>query len=519
VIGGFSVIPGETIMVETSRPQPRSVRRALQAMRADLGRRWTLRALADVAGVSPRTLQRQFHACFGQSPQAVLRDTGFSRARQELLQGGADNRVMDIALRCGFAHLGRFAVDYRRRFGETPSQTLRRNAVLGAQLGIRLSTVMCAQDRPTLAFARIEAGAEHGEIAAYLADELAAALTQSGLAVVAQARAARYRMHGVIRADRAGEMRLVLQLLDQANGRMLWAQRLDVVPGCDVEGCQQLATRVTAALQPHLRRAEIERALQIPDGEATAHDLALRAMQGVLSMDAGGNARAFELLQQALEMTPGQELATALAAWVHAQRVVYHFSSDMSGDRALGLALARRIGAQSADATVLCVLGNALTVLDGLDDADRVIRKALAIDGGAAWAWSRSGWLDVYRGDPASAIERFRIALDLAPHDQLAFNSMVGIGCAHFKAGNYVEAARWQQHALLEHPSALWVHRTMCPAYVLAGQRAEACRSMQALRAHYPDLTLSEVQRAVPPLPDSYLGPMFEALSDAGLPA
>jgi hypothetical protein len=42
---------------------------------------------------------------------------------------------------------------------------------------------------------------------------------------------------------------------------------------------------------------------------------------------------------------------------------------------------------------------------------------------------------------------------------------------------------------------------------------------MRALRAHYPDLTLAEVRRAAPPLPDSYLNPMFEALSDAGLPA
>jgi hypothetical protein len=96
---------------------------------------------------------------------------------------------------------------------------------------------------------------------------------------------------------------------------------------------------------------------------------------------------------------------------------------------------------------------------------------------------------------------------------------MVGIGCAHFAAGNYVEAARWQQHALLEHPSALWVHRTMCPAHLLAGQREEARRSMRALRAHYPELTLSQVARAAPPLSDSYLSAMFEALSDAGLPA
>ncbi|WP_409997305.1 tetratricopeptide repeat protein, partial [Bradyrhizobium cosmicum] len=81
--------------------------------------------------------------------------------------------------------------------------------------------------------------------------------------------------------------------------------------------------------------------------------------------------------------------------------------------------------------------------LGELDTADLVIRKALAADGGSVWAWSRSGWIDVYKGEPESAIERLKIALDLAPHDPLAFNSMVGIGCAHFKAGQYAEAAYW----------------------------------------------------------------------------
>jgi tetratricopeptide (TPR) repeat protein len=167
---------------------------------------------------------------------------------------------------------------------------------------------------------------------------------------------------------------------------------------------------------------------------------------------------------------------------------------------------------------VLAILGNALTLLNDLDTAELVVRKALAVDGGSAWAWSRSGWLDVYRGDPASAIERFKIALDLAPHDALAFNSLVGIGCAHFKAGRYRDAAQWQERALREHPSATWVHRTLCPAYVLGGAKPEANRSLAALREHYPGLTVAEVQQGLPPLPPTYRNLVFEALHSVGLP-
>ncbi|CCE11974.1 hypothetical protein BRAS3843_900009 [Bradyrhizobium sp. STM 3843] len=502
----------------STRPLPRGVRRALQAMGADLGRRWCLADLADIAGVSPRTLQRQFIACLGKPPQAVLRELGFERARGELLHGDPDLKVMDVALRCGFAHYGRFAVAYRRRYGETPSQTLKRQTVLAAQLAARPAVVMPAQDRPTLAFTPIEAGAEHDDLATSISEDLTAALTRSGLAVVSRAGAARYRMHAVLRHD-AADMRLVLRLVDQTTGRVLWAQRIDGVLQHDAEGYERMAMRVAAALQPQLRLAEIERAARTPEAELTAHDLALRALPGVLSLDAEGNARGLDLLHRALDVETEHGLATALAAWGHAQRVIYHFSSNAAADRAQGLALARQVGAQWADPTVLCVLGSALTLLHEVADADQVIRRALAIDGGSAWAWSRSGWLDVYRGDSASAIERFLIALDLAPQDQLAFNSMVGIGCAHFAAGHYDEAARWHRRGLLEHPSALWVHRTMCPAYMLAGQRTEAGHSMQALRAHYPELTISEVEGGMPPLPHSYRSLVVEALSEAGLPA
>ena len=53
---------------------PRGVRRALDAMRANVGRDWTVIDLAGAAGVSGRTLQRQFKMFLGKTPHAALRD-------------------------------------------------------------------------------------------------------------------------------------------------------------------------------------------------------------------------------------------------------------------------------------------------------------------------------------------------------------------------------------------------------------------------------------------------------------
>jgi AraC-like DNA-binding protein/tetratricopeptide (TPR) repeat protein len=497
---------------------PRGVRRALDAMHANVGHSWRVVELADIAGVSGRTLQRQFLSFLGKTPRDVLRDISFECARRELLQGAAGTRVMDVALRCGFPHSGRFSVEYRRRYGETPSQTLKRQAVFAAALDRMPSVFVSTRDRPTVAFGAIEALPENLEIAASIADDLVNALTRAGISVGGQPRSSRYHLIGAIRGTGA-QTRLILRLVDNETGGQLWAHRSDGILRGDSAVEEHLATRIAAALQPYLRLAEIDRALRKPGTDLSAHDLALRAMPGVLSLDADGNARALELLERAMSKDPNHALAIALAAWAHVQRVVYHFTSAPQQERARSIELAYRARALSGDATVLAVLGNALTLLNELDSADLVIRKALAVDGGSAWAWSRSGWLDVYQGDPESAIERFKIALDLAPHDVLAFNSFVGIGCAHFKAGNYAEAARWQERALIEHPSSIWVHRTLCPAYVLGAAKPEARRSLGALLKQYPGLTLSEVQRGLPPLPQFYCNLVVEALHDVGLPA
>lgn len=498
-------------------PLPRGVRRALAAMRANTERGWSAVALASIAGVSSRTLQRQFRIFLSKTPRAALHDIKFEAARRELLRSLPDARVMDIAHRCGFTHSGRFSVEYRRRFGETPSQTLTRQAVFIETLISTPAAPVGGRDRPTITLGPISAGVENSELARSIADELAAALTRAGVVVTRPPRSARYQLTGVVReSDR--QTRLALHLSDVETGRHLATHRSDDMLGDDATFDERFATRIVAALQPHLRLAEIDRASHKRDVELTPHDLALRAMPFVLSLNADGNARALDLLERAMESNRDDALATALAAWAYGQRIVYHFTATPDEDRVRGAELAQKARALAGDATELAILGSAFTFLHDLDAAAQVIRRALAIDGSSAWAWSRSGWLDVYNGHAGSAIERFRIALELAPDDSLAFNSMVGLGCAHFEIGRYADAADWQQRALTAHPSSTWIHRTMCPAYVLAGAHSEARRSVAALQKHYPDLTIAGVQQGMPPLPQSYCNLVFDTLHSAGLP-
>jgi AraC-like DNA-binding protein len=313
----------------------------LEAMHTNVGHRRSVSELASVAGVSSRTLQRQFMSFLGKSPQAMQHEIGLEQARHALLQGAPGERVRNVALRCGFPHFGRFSADYRRRYGEAPSSTLKRQVRFLAELAGRPVMSAPSRDRPTVALGPIETNAEHGEIAASLADDLATALGRAGFSVTSQAQFARYRMLAAIRGIGAHK-RLVIHLIDQESGRQLWAHRTDGVAIDGSESHEQLATRIVAGLQPCLRSAEIERARERPDAELGPHDLALRAMPGVLSLDAEGNAQALDLLERALHRNPDSALAAALAAWAYVQRVIYHFTTDLPRERARAIELAHK---------------------------------------------------------------------------------------------------------------------------------------------------------------------------------
>ena len=77
-----------------------------------------------MVGTRERTLRDGFLELYGRSPISYLKAYRLHEVRRRLKQAGPETRISDVAMRCGLLHLGRFAGDYRRAFGETPSATL-----------------------------------------------------------------------------------------------------------------------------------------------------------------------------------------------------------------------------------------------------------------------------------------------------------------------------------------------------------------------------------------------------------
>lgn len=85
----------------------------------------TLTEMEAISGLSARALQYGFKARFGCSPMEWQRRERMQHARRRLLLATPDETVTSVAYAMGFCSSAAFSTQYRRYFGETPSQTQR----------------------------------------------------------------------------------------------------------------------------------------------------------------------------------------------------------------------------------------------------------------------------------------------------------------------------------------------------------------------------------------------------------
>jgi AraC-like DNA-binding protein len=123
---------------------PSQVRLVEEYIEAHWNQPVSIEGLAVAANASARSVFHAFKEFRDYSPMNFLKRERLRRAREMLVKSGANESVTNITFACGFGNMGRFADDYRKAFGEMPSETL--NRVKGV-----------ARDRDTAPFHRLDA--------------------------------------------------------------------------------------------------------------------------------------------------------------------------------------------------------------------------------------------------------------------------------------------------------------------------------------------------------------------------
>ncbi len=320
---------------------------------------------------------------------------------------------------------------------------------------------------------------------------------------------------GVRKAEK--RVRITAQLVDARTGVQLWADRFDRALGDIFTMQDDIAMSVIGAIEPSVRKAEIDRVRRKRPDSIEAYDLALQALPYVYKMMPESAAPALPLLNKALELEPGYATAHALLAWC------YHFRFSRGGlrqeDREASTYHARAaLAAGSDDATTLAIAGVVIW-FDQQDIATAfdLFDRALAISRWNVVALRNSAVALAWMGKTELAVERAQLALRLSPFDQMNYVAYNALAAAAFHEKRYEDARIAASRGIESNPGFSVPHLYLTAALVGLGRSEDAKAQARRVLALDPTFTIRRFSITVGISP-AVFKPFAEAWRKAGLP-
>jgi TolB-like protein/Flp pilus assembly protein TadD/cytochrome c-type biogenesis protein CcmH/NrfG len=326
----------------------------------------------------------------------------------------------------------------------------------------------------------------------------------------------RYVLQGSVRRS-GSHVRVTGQLIETETAAHVWADRYDGTLGDIFTLQDEMTMSVIGAVEPTLRKVEVERARRKRPDNLDAYDLFLRALPLATTAMPEDADKALRFLQEAIRLEPNYPAVHGFIAWCQEQRYLRGgLHADTRHDAIVHARAAIETG--SDDAMALAMGGFVVGVLErDYETAIEAIDRSLALSPSSALAFGFSSIIRVLMGDDSTAIEHARIAIRLSPYDALVYLPYVGLAYAHFFAGNFVEAASAASRASAANPRFSVPRYLHTAALVRLGRLDEAKATADVLLALQPGFTISGLVSGNITTPER-MGMLAEALHQAGLP-
>ena len=319
----------------------------------------------------------------------------------------------------------------------------------------------------------------------------------------------RYVLEGSVRKA-ANRVRITGQLIDAEDGRHLWAERYDR-DLTDMFALQdEITVSVVGAIEPNLRRAEIERVRRKRPDNVDAYDLLLRALPSMYTCMPEGVARGLPLLDQALAIEPTYALAHGFAAWAH--EIIYARGGMNPENCSKSIHHAHAAIEYGPDDAMALALGGFAIGMAEHDHrlADETFERALALNASCAFVYSFGCVPVAYGGDAARAIDWAERAIRLSPVDAMNFIPQGIIGMGNFLLGRHEEAVAAGRRAVQLNPNFSVVHAWLAAPLAKLGRLHEAKAAGGRLLALDPNFSIGRWSTAVGIAPH-----IIDAVADA----
>jgi adenylate cyclase len=328
----------------------------------------------------------------------------------------------------------------------------------------------------------------------------------------------RYVLSGSIRRTDK-QLRLVAELADVEAGSVIWADRYDGDLSKLFEFQDRIATRIVWSVAPHVREAELKRAMRKRPDNMNAYDLVMQAIDLMYRMKFEDFTKAGTLLQQAIVADENYSTAHAYAALWHTHHVVQGWAADNEFSR---MEAARHAAAavdrDPVDGFALAIHAHTKSMLfHDYAEAVSIFDRALDAAPGNAMTWSLSSGVYSYMGDGRAAVERAQQGLRLSPVDTQAFFYLMFLGIAHYVNGTYDEAIIWTRKSMGLNPRLCANLRVLIVSLVARGDLEEARRIAQMLLQVQPRFSVSSYA-PICPYRDNIRTEFLARLQTAGLP-
>ncbi|MCA1200131.1 hypothetical protein K9B35_19360 [Sphingomonas sp. R647] len=290
-------------------------------------------------------------------------------------------------------------------------------------------------------------------------------------AAIGQRLGVRYLLEGTVVRD-GNQLRVSVALVVAASGEQVWAGSFIG----DADGSFTLQNQIAARIAPQIwtkvDHAERQRGLRLIGSVSGDYERYWRANALSRSWDRESIAEAIALAMELVEHDPTCPWATSLAAYCNSIAWMLNHSPDREAVRRRAIThyqAAMRYGADNVEALGYCA-GTLVNIRGDMELADRIIASALHILPSHQPALFWGGWVDVVRGEPVRAAERFELALRINPISGVQGQTLAGIGYTALQQGDAHTAFRLLAEADRATPGFPPTQLGLCVAAQLVGQ-------------------------------------------------